>query len=50
MNETFKDIVLESTSEEKFLMHQEHAYFTVLSSAYCETHTFREAFHQKYPE
>ena len=40
----------EDTSQEKLLLHQEHAYFSVLLSAYNELHTFQEVWHQEDPE
>ena len=41
----FKDITLEYTSEEKSLIHQEHAYFSVLSLEYGEPQNFQELWH-----
>ena len=35
-NYKFKDMELKDASQEKSLIHQEHSYFSVLSSAYGE--------------
>ena len=43
-------MTLEETSQEKALIHQEHAYFSVLLSEYGKPQNFQEAWHQKYPE
>ena len=34
-------------SQEEELIHQEHAHFSVLPSAYVQPQTFREAWHHK---
>ena len=36
INEKIKDMKLEDMSQEKALIHQDHAYFSVLSSEYGE--------------
>ena len=40
--DSFKDMMLEDTSQEKALTHQYHAYFSVLLSAYNEPHIFKK--------
>ena len=41
INDKFKDIALEYTSQEKALIQQEHAYFSVLLSEYGDPHNFQ---------
>ena len=50
MNDKLKDITLEETSQEEEFIHQKHAYFSVISSAYGKTHTFQLACNHKDPE
>ena len=40
---------LEDTSQEKSLINQENAYFSVLLSAYSKPQNFQEAWHHEYP-
>ena len=43
-------MTLEDTSQEKSLIQQEHAYFSVLLSEYVKPHHFQKAWHHKYSE
>ena len=45
INYNLKLMTLEYTSQEKSLIHQYHAYFSVLFSAYIKPQNFREAWH-----
>ena len=42
--------MLEVTSQEKIIIHQEHDYFSIMSSAYVEPHNFQVAWNHKYSE
>ena len=44
------NMTLVDTSQEKALIHQEHAYFSVLLSEYGKQQNFQEAWHLKDPE
>ena len=43
-------MTLYCASQEKALIHQEHTYFSVLSSAFNKPQNFQESWHQKHPE
>ena len=45
INDKFKDITLEDAAQEKSRIHKEHAYFSVIQSAYGELQDFQEAWH-----
>ena len=47
INGKFIDMTIE---EDKALIHQEHSYFSVLSSEYGKPQNFQEAWNHKYPE
>ena len=47
INHKFKDIPLEDTSQEKKLIHQEHAYFSVMLSEYGKPQNFQEEWYHK---
>ena len=48
-SEKFNYKKLEDTSEGKLFIHQEHANFSVMLSAYSNPETFQEAWHHEYP-
>ena len=43
-------MTLEDVSQENSLIHQEHTYFSMLSSLYKKAQNFQEAWHHKDPE
>ena len=43
-------MIIEDTSQEKSLIHQEHGYFSAMLSEYGETQNFKEAWHTEDPE
>ena len=42
-------MTIEDMSQEKSLIHQEHAYFIMLSSVYVKSQYFQEAWHHEDP-